>query len=182
MKLNTFFVFLLTLFVVAGVSAQSRTVTNAELEKHRQTRLQAERDLKENYARMGFPSPEELELKRLDDQRQLEELASRLAEERIERQRNALMAYQAAAAAEAARERTIVVTGGAGGYYYPGFSGYTYTYGRGRGYGRFPYGGYGGQMWRATPGGVIYEPGARSQHVWSPRPRTSKITVGRRPR
>ncbi len=182
MKVNTFFVFLLTLFVVAGASAQSRTVTNAELEKHRQTRLQAERDLRENYARMGFPSPEELERKRVEDLRQIEELAARLAEERIERQRTAVMAYQAAAA-EANRERTVIVTGGAGGgYYYPGFSGYTYTYGRGRGYGRYPYGGYGGQMWRATPGGIIYEPGARSQHVWSPRPRTSTITVGRRPR
>lgn len=50
------------LLSVAAVSAfgQTPTVTNADLEKYRQERLKAERELRENYEELGFPSPEEL--------------------------------------------------------------------------------------------------------------------------
>ena len=78
---------LLSVFAGAHVSAQRRTVTNAELEKYKQKRLQAERDYNDNFDQMGFPSPEEL-------QRQIEQgradslaLSERLAAERIERER-----------------------------------------------------------------------------------------------
>lgn len=79
---------LLLLTVLAGASAfGQRSVTNAELEKFRQRRLQAEQDYRTNYERMGFPSPEEL-------QRQIERsmsdrlaLAERLAKEELERER-----------------------------------------------------------------------------------------------
>lgn len=49
------------------VGAQTRTVTNAELEKYRVERLKAEDDYRKNYARLGKPSPEEIE--RIKDQR-----------------------------------------------------------------------------------------------------------------
>ena len=41
--------------------AQKKTITNADLEKYRQARLQAEREYHDNYVRLGQPSPEELE-------------------------------------------------------------------------------------------------------------------------
>ncbi len=40
--------------------AQNKTVTNADLEKYRQARLAAEREYRENYERLGMPSPTEL--------------------------------------------------------------------------------------------------------------------------
>ncbi len=63
-------------------AAQTKTVTNSDLEKFRQERLKAEKDYRENYAKRGLPSPEEIE--RINDQkrRELSELASELREER----------------------------------------------------------------------------------------------------
>lgn len=65
---------------------QTKSVTNADLEKFRQKRLQAEKDYRENYARLGFPSPEELE--RQDEKSRVERdvLAVRLRGERIQRE------------------------------------------------------------------------------------------------
>ena len=61
MKKRLLFV-LCSIFVAANLTAaQTKTVTNSDLEKYRQKRLQAERDYRENYAKLGFPSPEELE-------------------------------------------------------------------------------------------------------------------------
>lgn len=64
------------------VAAQTKTVTNGDLEKFRQERLRAEEDYRENYAKRGLPSPEEIE--RINDQkrRELSELATELREER----------------------------------------------------------------------------------------------------
>lgn len=61
MKKRLLFI-LCSIFVGANLTiAQTKTVTNSDLEKHRQKRLQAEREYRENYARLGFPSPEELD-------------------------------------------------------------------------------------------------------------------------
>ena len=46
--------------VSAAAQSSGKVVTNADLEKYKQKRLAAEKDYRENYARMGFPSPEEL--------------------------------------------------------------------------------------------------------------------------
>ncbi len=82
--------FILTLISITAFSAaaqQRRTVTNENLEKYRQKRVVAERDLRENYERLGFPSPEELE-RRIEESRQARaELAERLRTENIERER-----------------------------------------------------------------------------------------------
>lgn len=60
-----FKVLAILLFVTIGFSgftyAQTKTITNADLEKFRSQRLVAEKELRENYESMGFPSPEELE-------------------------------------------------------------------------------------------------------------------------
>lgn len=66
------------------VFAQTRTVTNADLEKFRQKRVEAERDYRENYAKKGFPSPEELDRQIEADRVKRAELAGRLEAERIE--------------------------------------------------------------------------------------------------
>ena len=55
-----------------------RNVTNSDLETFRQKRLDAERDYRENYERMGFPSPEELAKQRDDDMADRLQLADQL--------------------------------------------------------------------------------------------------------
>jgi hypothetical protein len=67
--------------------AQTKTVTNSDLEKFRQKRLAAERDYRENYAKLGFPSPQELARQIAEDERKLEETSARLEAERIARER-----------------------------------------------------------------------------------------------
>lgn len=67
--------------------AQTRTVTNADLEKFREKRLRAEQDLRENYEALGFPSPEELERREAESRRERAALDRRLREE--ERRQNA---------------------------------------------------------------------------------------------
>ena len=74
-------------FIFSGfVFAQTKTVTNADLEKFRQKRLKAEKNLRENYAQMGFPSPEELRRQNEVSQRELGELSNTLREKRLERE------------------------------------------------------------------------------------------------
>ena len=72
-------------FALAGfVTAQSRPVTNANLEKYQQERLKADREYRENYARLGMPSPEELERRRERSRIETERLAADIRAENIE--------------------------------------------------------------------------------------------------
>ncbi len=83
-------------FIAASASAQTRTVTNEDLEKFRQKRVAAERDLRENYERLGFPSPAELE-KQIEQSRiERSELAARLRAENLESERLDLERQRAA--------------------------------------------------------------------------------------
>jgi hypothetical protein len=61
---------LLILVSIVTVGAQTRTVTNSDLEKFRQERLKAEEDYRKNYSRLGMPSPDEIE--KNNDRRRLE--------------------------------------------------------------------------------------------------------------
>ncbi len=81
--------FLLFCFVAAFVSsvAGQVTVTNADLEQYRQERLRAQADLRANYARMGFPSPEEIARRNDESQKELVELADKLRAARLESER-----------------------------------------------------------------------------------------------
>ncbi len=72
------------------VSAQNRTVTNGDLQKHRAKRLAAERDLRENYEKLGFPSPEELQRQIEQSRRERAELSARIQAENLEKERLAL--------------------------------------------------------------------------------------------
>jgi hypothetical protein len=92
--------FILCLFFVGANAsvAQNRMVTNADLEKFRQKRLLSEKDYRENYAKLGFPSPEELEKLNVASSRERSELSRRLEAERAEREKTALLSRQVDAA------------------------------------------------------------------------------------
>lgn len=80
--------FVVFLSVASGlVIGQTRTVTNADLEKFRQERLKNEKDYRENYARLGFPSPEELQRRSEQSSKETSELAAKFRAEERERQR-----------------------------------------------------------------------------------------------
>lgn len=88
MKERILLVLSLILTIASVVSAQTparKTVTNADLEKFRQKRLQAEADYRANYKKLGMPSPEELEQREAERRRWLAEFAERAE---IERQEN----------------------------------------------------------------------------------------------
>jgi len=75
------------IFISANVlSAQKKTVTNADLEKFRQRRVQSETEYRENYRKLGLPSPEELDKRREQNGKALAELSERLGKERLERE------------------------------------------------------------------------------------------------
>jgi hypothetical protein len=157
----------------------ARTVTNADLERYRSQRLNAERDYRENYERLGFPSPEELDRQLEQSRIEREELSAKLREDRLERERINAEALRAQAELAAAyNERQAELSEGYQPFYgYGGFPAYGYGsyYGGngGLGYGSF-YGGFGHRRfrpfgfggiqyvtlpgYRATPAGVFDSP------------------------
>ena len=86
MKFRLLFILIFSFTFVVSASAQTRTVTNEDLEKFRQKRLAAERDLRENYARLGFPSPEELERQIEQSRADRTALSSRIEAENLQRE------------------------------------------------------------------------------------------------
>lgn len=97
------------IFVTANLAvAQTKTVTNSDLEKHRQKRLAAERDYRENYEKLGFPSPEELARQIEQDKKERSELAERLRKEDLERARTTREDTFLAAQLEILRTRSAV--------------------------------------------------------------------------
>ena len=82
-----FYVFCLVALSCSFSFAQKRSVTNADLEVYKQQRLQADRDYRENYERLGFPSPEELDRRQEQSRKETEELSAKLRTERLERER-----------------------------------------------------------------------------------------------
>lgn len=74
----------LFLLLIAGfsVAAQTRTVTNADLEKYRLERLKADEAYRKNYARLGMPSPDEIDRINAQRRRELSALAERLEAQR----------------------------------------------------------------------------------------------------
>ncbi len=80
-----------SIIILSGFAlAQSRTITNLDLEKFKTQRLAAEKDLRENYEALGFPSPEQIEARRKAAEVESKELSERFERERIERERLAI--------------------------------------------------------------------------------------------
>ncbi|HEX8369016.1 MAG TPA: hypothetical protein VF604_10790 [Pyrinomonadaceae bacterium] len=87
MKKRILLILSLILAAASLVFAQTRatkTVTNADLEKFRQKRVQAEADYRANYKRLGMPSPEELEERETERQRWLADFSQKADAERAE--------------------------------------------------------------------------------------------------
>ncbi len=149
MRILLFVCVILSVSTVVG--AQAKVVTNADLDKYRAEREKAAVDYRENYAKRGLPSPEELDRRNEQDRRVLAETASRVRAERLERER-ANAEYEAALrrAEVADRERAII--------YVDGVAMPTYFWSDGRRY-RYPQIRYnnqpgyfaGGQFWPTGP-------------------------------
>jgi hypothetical protein len=142
MKRNLlFFVILMTSSLVGSVAAQTKTVTNADLEKFRQQRLKAEKEYRENYDKWGMPSPEELEERRKQSAKELSETAARYRAERLEQERSEAEMQSFASEYNYLRSLSAPVSqyySQPNGYYYPGVyysngGNYRLSYGR-RGY------------------------------------------------
>lgn len=167
--------FLGFIFICANVaSAQTRTVTNDNLEKFRVRRVQAEREYRENYQRLGLPSPEDLEKQREQNRKELAELSARLQAENFEREQRQRE--------EEYRQAQILYLRGSGnqynqgayngnGYYSSGFIGAYPYYGYSSGYYNYSYNnrhrrnrgfGRGGSFYNSiTPGTVFPSQGVR---------------------
>jgi len=77
--------FIGVVILTAAVSAlaQTKTVTNQDLEKYRRQRVESERQLKERYAEMGFPSPEQIEKQNAARRAEMEQYSDELYRQRI---------------------------------------------------------------------------------------------------
>lgn len=153
MRKKLLFYFCITLLIVTAASAQGRQITNLDLEKYRVTRVAADKELRENYEKLGFPSPTELERRREKSRVETGELAVKLRADRIEQER-------IDAQREAASRRAIIYTRDgfrqndvyfSNGYYY---SPYVNRYPRPRTQGQPGYFA-GGQFW---PTGAATKP------------------------
>jgi len=115
------FAFCLVVVSAMAAAAQARTITDLDLEQYKEKRIAAERDLRENYAKMGFSSPEERERRLAQDAKDLEELSSRLRNERLARE--SYDAQRAYAESLDSSDQPAVQTYSADGVYYssPGY-------------------------------------------------------------
>lgn len=160
MKHSACLILIVMLLGSGSSTAQTPTVTGKDLEKFREKRLKAEREYRENYERIGMPSPEELERRRVEDKKTLLELSDKYRQERLElAARQAEFAWRAYEASQRQTTYDIrVVPYNFGHYYSPYFS-----------YGHLPYKvrHRGHFSWRAGGGGVVYEPGGLSSFIWS---------------
>ena len=84
-KITSLICFILATAV--SLAAQSKIVTNADLEKYDRERLKNERDYRENYAKLGLPSPEDLERRREQSRIETEQLSAKLRTARLEIER-----------------------------------------------------------------------------------------------
>jgi hypothetical protein len=87
MRSRMSFLMCLVLALAFSVSAQTRSVTNGSLEAYKQDRLKNEREYRENYERLGLPSPEEIGRRHEQSAKELAELSSKLRAEELERER-----------------------------------------------------------------------------------------------
>ena len=169
MKRISFFAFGFVLASAGIGAAQVKTVTNADLERYRDNREHGERQLRENYAKMGFPSPEELARRNEESNREMIDLATRMRADRLERER---LEAQYRAQLNVSQRPTFIVLGTNG--YEPGYF-VQYGYGFGRGFrsgNRFRF----NRPFTTTTNGYF-----AGGQFWSTGPRTPAAPIVRRP-
>ncbi|HRI02768.1 MAG TPA: hypothetical protein PLL77_03400 [Pyrinomonadaceae bacterium] len=165
MKIRILFLVFIIIAATGAAFAQSKTVTNDDLSKYKQERVKAEAELRNNYAKLGFPSPEERAARDAESVKQTVELSARLRNERLERERidaqNAANAQYSAALLRAVQQQNTVEYSSQS-Y----FGGYYNGWWRPRPIGRVGYQqpGYfaGGQFWPTGPA-------TKPRPVWVPR-------------
>lgn len=174
---KSFFLLLCFLAVFAqALFGQTRTVDNFTLDKYKQQRLSAEKDLRENYAKLGFPSPEELERQRKEDAAKTDELLDKLRQEDLEQQRIDLerqrVAIDAARLQQESQPQVVVGNGydsvyGSG--YYSNYGGRYHSNRGRRNLNPYVY----GPMVRVTPVGVTVVGNPQPPRPMFARPRTT---------
>lgn len=127
------------LVLCGSAAAQRKNITNADLEKFRQKRLQIEKDYRENYERLGMPSPEELTKRDEQKRRENADAATRFRAERQQEEQNQALREQAE------NEQR---------YYQPPLNSYAPRYGTnyGNNFGYAPYNYYPGSFYRFSYG------------------------------
>lgn len=86
MKSKIWLMFGLILVFSGTAMSQAKTVTNADLEKFKQKRLQAEAEYRAKYKELGMPSPEELEKRNIEDKQRLTELSEKIRYEQRQKE------------------------------------------------------------------------------------------------
>jgi hypothetical protein len=109
--------FIVSLGSSAFAQKTTRTVTNSDLEKYKEKRVQSERDLRENYKRLGFPSPEELEKQNEQRRAAMEQLADELKIEQLQNQNDIVAQANALRAQIASLDAQINYLRSQGGNY-----------------------------------------------------------------
>ena len=164
MKMRCLFLVSIILVAVMSAAAQVKTVTNSDLVKYKQERVKAEKELRENYAKLGFSSPEEFDRRNTQSAKETQELSARLRAERLIREQAAAEIEQRRAEqsrydayirslsnSRPAQDNYVNYWGYSYGNSWPGW------FPRSR-----------GPAWRADASGVVYEPGGRSSNIWTP--------------
>jgi len=135
-------------FVFAQTGAR-KTITNADLEKFRQKRLQAEADYRANYKKLGMPSPEELEEREAERRRRNAEFTQQAETERAQNENYLLARANELKTQISSVEAQIRYLRGQAGAQSSPYKGGTILYGGG-----IVYGGYGGAFPRGNRGNV----------------------------
>jgi hypothetical protein len=118
---------ILSLTAAASAFAQTKTVTNDDLEKFRQKRVESEKKLKERYAELGFPSPEQIEKQNAERRARMEQYSDELRRRRVESQNNIIAEANELRTQLAAVDAQINYLRGQGGT--TSGSGFVYSYG-----------------------------------------------------
>ena len=126
--MNKRLLFILSFVLISSGSAMAQTkkITNADLDKFREKRQQAERDYERNYEKLGMPSPEELTRQAAEKSRELAETAARYRAERLQEEQLQAQHEQAEAAAQIYYSQSS--SGYSGGYGYNNFGYAPYNY------------------------------------------------------
>jgi len=126
-----------------AANAQSKVVTNTDLDKYRVEREKAAAEYLSNYAKRGMPSPEELERRNERDRKESAELSAKMRAERTERERREAESKVIGVYPQRPPSEVIVIDG----YQTYFYSEPNYSHGRGRR--MFQQSGYfaGGQFW-----------------------------------
>lgn len=120
--------FLLLLLLSTVAYSQTPTVTNFDLATYREKRLAAEKELREDYVRLGFPSPEVRAARDTQSAKELTELSARLRSERLARERREAEISLAIQAQQPTQTHIVWVSGQPNYYYYyPNFGWRYYT-------------------------------------------------------